>query len=599
MDKSKLPKPSKLRQPLPVPLIDLKQYSRLNLAKSAVPKERPQFSQAKLPRRSKSMTNLKLNMPLPSTSTLKPGVKRPATTKADNEVKSKVVRQQKVPDWDYKTRFQLLSDKHKTLQEVHSKLKADCADSEKMRENFESTISEYLQRISELEQETEKLKNSNNELNANNIELLKELDANKIKFLEELESNKMKLTEEIRKLTEQNRLLQVSLDEKKIEYDELQQLAIKMRNDHLINEKFRRRLHNTIQDLKGNIRVFCRVRPPINELENEKIKCWINYPDENTLEIKNTKEYINPVVGKVTDTKMEFTFDQVFNENATQSQFFEELSQLVQSAIDGYNVCVFAYGQTGSGKTFTMQGASDPENLGMIPRSVNLIFDTIENLKQYNWKYEVRVSFLEIYNENIRDLLDPDTNQNLDILYNEGRGTTVTNLKIEPISTYEDFEYYMKLAQKHRMVAATDFNEHSSRSHAITKIYLSGKDEDCNTHYTGSINLVDLAGSESGKTSKGARLVETKSINKSLSALGSVMLALHNKDKHIPYRNSKLTYLLQSSLGGNSKTLMIVNISPFEETYSESINSLRFASKVKEVKTKIKKNKTNINEVTV
>lgn len=225
----------------------------------------------------------------------------------------------------------------------------------------------------------------------------------------------------------------------------------------------------------------------------------------------------------------------------------------------------------------------------MIPRTVNLIFETIDNLSQSNWEYEVRVSFLEIYNENVKDLLD--RNANLDICFNEGKGTTVTNLKIESIYSYKDFEKFMKIAQKNRMVAATDFNEHSSRSHAITKIYINGRHADSKEYYTGSVNLVDLAGSESAKTSHGDRLVETKSINKSLSTLGSVMLALHNKDKHIPYRNSKLTYLLQSCLGGNSKTMMIVNISPFEENYGESISSLRFASTVKEVKTKIKRNK--------
>lgn len=228
----------------------------------------------------------------------------------------------------------------------------------------------------------------------------------------------------------------------------------------------------------------------------------------------------------------------------------------------------------------------------MIPRTVDLIFDSIRNLGLAGWNYEISASFLEIYNENVRDLLNPNPNQNLEIRFNEGKGTTVMNLSIQKLTSPEELKYFMKIAERNRAVAATDFNEHSSRSHAITKIYLQGTNEELNVTYKGSINLVDLAGSESAKTSSNERLTETKNINKSLSALESVMLALYNKEKHIPYRNSKLTYLLQSCLGGSSKTLMVVNIAPFEECYMESIYSLRFAAKVKEVKMSLKRNKT-------
>lgn len=230
--------------------------------------------------------------------------------------------------------------------------------------------------------------------------------------------------------------------------------------------------------------------------------------------------------------------------------------------------------------------------LGMIPRTVDLIFDKINKLQCTDWCYNVTASFLEIYNENIRDLLVPNSCHNYELRYNEGRGVTVTNLKVVPIGSAEDLKLLMEEANKNRAVAATDFNEHSSRSHAVTKIHLEGYNNITKANYSGSINLVDLAGSESAKTSSTERLNETKSINKSLSTLGTVMLALHNKDSHVPYRNSKLTYLLQSCLGGNSKTLMFVNISPFEDCFLESVNSLRFASKVKEIKMTAKKNKT-------
>lgn len=230
----------------------------------------------------------------------------------------------------------------------------------------------------------------------------------------------------------------------------------------------------------------------------------------------------------------------------------------------------------------------------MIPRTIDLIFSAIERLKKTGWHYTVEALFLEIYNENIKDLLSPDARQQCDIRFNEGKGITVTNVRIEPVSNSHELKNLMKIAQKNRAVAVTNFNEHSSRSHAITKIMLVGHHKTNGIRYTGSISLVDLAGSESAKTSTNERLVETKNINKSLSALGGVMLALYNKDSHVPFRNSKLTYLLQSSLGGNSKTLMFVNISPLEECYSESINSLRFASTVREVKTTSRRNKARL-----
>lgn len=218
-----------------------------------------------------------------------------------------------------------------------------------------------------------------------------------------------------------------------------------------------------------------------------------------------------------------------------------------------------------------------------------MVFKAIEKLKASGWRYKVEASFLEIYNETINDLLNPHSGLQYDIRYNEGKGVTVTNLRIETVNSAKDMRELMHLAQKNRAVAVTNFNEHSSRSHSVTKIILSGYHKERSIVCSGSINLVDLAGSESAKTSE--RMTETKNINKSLSTLGSVMLALYNKDKHVPYRNSKLTYLLQSCLGGNSKTLMFVNISPLEDCFSESVNSLRFAAKVKEVKTVSKQNK--------
>ncbi|KAF5284729.1 hypothetical protein FQR65_LT13431 [Abscondita terminalis] len=334
-------------------------------------------------------------------------------------------------------------------------------------------------------------------------------------------------------------------------------------------EEARRIMHNQIQDLKGTIRVFCRVRPQLAMNKKDSI----NNPKSN-------------------ESYTEFVFDKVFEANSSQQEVFAEVAQLVQSAVDGYNVCIFAYGQTGSGKTYTMQGETTNNCLGVIPKSVDLIFRLVEKYKLMGWGYVVEVSFLEIYNEMINDLLNANAKESLEIRFNEGKGTTVKNLTTFIVQSADELSVLMNRAYLNRAVAVTNFNEHSSRSHSVTKITLTGTNDSTKTIYCGSLNLVDLAGSESARTSD--RITETKSINQSLSALGSVITALQNKDSHIPYRNSKLTYLLQSSLGGNSKTLMIVNIAPLEDCYNESINTLRFATKVKKVKILSKKNKITL-----
>lgn len=162
-------------------------------------------------------------------------------------------------------------------------------------------------------------------------------------------------------------------------------------------------------------------------------------------------------------------------------------------------------------------------------------------MEKTNWNYTVRVSFLEIYNENVHDLLNPNASHNLDICFNDGKGTTVNNLTIIEIKSADYLKQIMRNALENRKVAATNFNERSSRSHAVSTLYLEGTNLEAKITCSASIHLVDLAGSECAKFSTNERLAETKHINKSLSALGNVMLALHNKRKHIPYRDSKLT----------------------------------------------------------
>ncbi|KAL5007768.1 hypothetical protein ScPMuIL_016574 [Solemya velum] len=360
------------------------------------------------------------------------------------------------------------------------------------------------------------------------------------------------------------------------------------------HESVRRKLHNNIQELKGNIRVFCRVRPLLgDELgpDRDGDVHHMNFPDidQKIIELEKLGDVSmneSTLAGHRRGNKYDFSFDRVFQPASTQKEVFEEISQLVQSALDGYNVCIFAYGQTGSGKTFTMQGPdlNDEEKVGMIPRSVAQIFQSVRELQTKGWQYDMEASFLEIYNETIRDLLSNGKEDKYEIKLHgpNSNEVTVTNLTLVNISSEDQINNLLARASDNRAVAETKCNEHSSRSHSVFRLKLTGNNKHTNEICQGTLNLVDLAGSERLKESgsEGQRLKETLCINKSLSNLGNVIMALANKDSHIPYRNSKLTYLLQNSLGGNSKTLMFVNVSPREENFQETLNSLRFATKV-------------------
>lgn len=229
---------------------------------------------------------------------------------------------------------------------------------------------------------------------------------------------------------------------------------------------------------------------------------------------------------------------------------------------------------------------------GIIPRTIDLIFDCFKQNKNLGWEYEVRASFLEIYNEVLFDLLSNDV-KDMDIKMVSAKSRLevfVSNLTEVDVTCGAELHKLMDLAKMNRATAATAGNERSSRSHAVTRIQIIGTHAEKGECSLGSINLIDLAGSESPKTS--VRMDETKKINKSLSELTNVIMALLQKNDHVPYRNSKLTHLLMPCLGGNSKTLMFVNVSPFQDCFLETVKSLRFAASVNSCKSaKAKKNK--------
>ncbi|XP_072887793.1 kinesin-like protein KIF17 isoform X1 [Hemitrygon akajei] len=293
----------------------------------------------------------------------------------------------------------------------------------------------------------------------------------------------------------------------------------------------------------------------------------------------------------------QFTFDGVFYIESTTEQLYNEIAYpLVEGVTEGYNGTIFAYGQTGSGKSFTMQGISSPTSQrGVIPRAFEHIFESIQCTE--NTKFLVRASYLEIYNEEIRDLLGKDTKQKLELKEHPEKGIYVKDLSMHTVHSVVECEKIMDIGWGNRAVGYTLMNKDSSRSHSIFTIHLEmcSVDDNGKDHIrVGKLNLVDLAGSErQAKTgATGDRLKEATKINLSLSALGNVISALvDGRSKHIPYRDSKLTRMLQDSLGGNTKTLMVACLSPADNNYDESLSTLRYANRAKNIK-----NKPRINE---
>ncbi|KAL4309482.1 hypothetical protein GQ457_01G006230 [Hibiscus cannabinus] len=338
-----------------------------------------------------------------------------------------------------------------------------------------------------------------------------------------------------------------------------------------------RMLYNQVQDLKGTIRVYCRVRPFLQGQANGQ--STIDHIGEN-----GNIMIVNPLKqGK--EARKVFSFNKVFGPNVSQEQIYIDTQPLIRSVLDGFNVCIFAYGQTGSGKTYTMSGPDLTTELtwGVNYRALRDLFQ-ISKERADVVKYEVGVQMIEIYNEQVRDLLVMDgSNRRLDIRNNSQlNGLNVPDASWVPVSNTRDVLEMMRIGQKNRAVGATALNERSSRSHSVLTIHVYGKELVSGSILKGCLHLVDLAGSERVDKSEavGDRLKEAQHINRSLSALGDVISALAQKSAHIPYRNSKLTQVLQDSLGGQAKTLMFVHISPEVNAIGETISTLKFAERV-------------------
>ena len=336
----------------------------------------------------------------------------------------------------------------------------------------------------------------------------------------------------------------------------------------------------------ARIRVVCRLRP-LNDRELQKSKeTCIEYGEENrSISVRSSQE----------SSDLNFTFDYIFSPSCKQKQVYEIAAKPVITAIfEGFNGTILAYGQTSSGKTFTMTGneGSDNSGIGIIPRIINDLFYTIQQTDE-TIEFTVRISYCEIYLEKIKDLIDP-SRQNLKIQEDKARGVFIPELSDYTVKSPEEVYEFMKCGKENREFGETLMNESSSRSHTIFIVTVSQNNTRNYSAKTGKLYLVDLAGSEKvAKTgAAGKRLEEAKNINKSLTTLGLVITALtDSKSTYVPYRDSKLTRVLQDSLGGNAKTTLILTCSPSSWNEDETISTLRFGTRAKAIKNKPKLNK--------
>ncbi|XP_054031641.1 kinesin-like protein KIF1B isoform X14 [Dryobates pubescens] len=352
----------------------------------------------------------------------------------------------------------------------------------------------------------------------------------------------------------------------------------------------------------ASVKVAVRVRPFNSRETSKESKCIIQMQGNST-------SIINPKNPK--EAPKSFSFDYSYWSHtspedpcfASQSRVYNDIGkEMLQHAFEGYNVCIFAYGQTGAGKSYTMMGKQEESQAGIIPQLCEELFEKINDNSNEEMSYSVEVSYMEIYCERVRDLLNPKNKGNLRVREHPLLGPYVEDLSKLAVTSYTDIADLMDAGNKARTVAATNMNETSSRSHAVFTIVFTQKkhdtETDLSTEKVSKISLVDLAGSERADSTgaKGTRLKEGANINKSLTTLGKVISALAevdnctNKTKKkkktdfIPYRDSVLTWLLRENLGGNSRTAMVAALSPADINYDETLSTLRYADRAKQIK---------------
>ncbi|KAL7431364.1 hypothetical protein ACHAXM_002634, partial [Skeletonema potamos] len=531
----------------------------------------------------------------------------------------------------------------KQLVDVESKMDSIMSEKESLLSENESLATElnHVQdHVSHLQSQVESLTN-NLVASQRQAELLCHHKIESDQKLNELSHQLQSLTTHLEAAQGTISSLEDKLHAKNKYCEQFENIEKKLICEKNVLNEIRRVLHNKVIQLTGNIRVYIRVRPLISsehqltlarpssasgrpssrgsissssqqqqqqQQQQQPEECFHfpgladrkmgatkspNYTSFSDLS-KQTIELTEPQRDRgglnPRRKKWKYGFDKVFNPVNDQADVWEGAEPLVQSAVDGHKVCMFAYGQTSSGKTHTMIG--DSVNRGIIPRAVEKLFASkkeIEQSFQGDVSVSIKVELLEIYNEEVYDLLNAEAGpkgQKIKIKLNSNEA--VNNAVVEA-STQDEVQGVLQLAQQRRCVKATKSNAESSRSHLLftVRFELSSLiNEEMNRQ--GVLHIVDLAGSErlDKSGSQGTLLTEAKHINTSLSALSHVIQKLQEKSDHIPYRDSKLTYLLRDSLGGDSKTLCIVCCSPHQAHFNESLNSIRFAANASKVELK-------------
>ncbi|KAF7063263.1 hypothetical protein CFC21_069790 [Triticum aestivum] len=406
-------------------------------------------------------------------------------------------------------------------------------------------------------------------------QLLKDL-SEKFKALKTEHQILLKESEEYKKCLSDATQMTTTIHQYMSQYASLESEFKDLKEKFSEEAKEHKDLYNKLIELKGNIRVFCRCRPLNTEETAEGASMAIDFDSAKDGELI--------VRGHVSSKKV-FKFDSVFNPEEDQEKVFEKTAPFATSVLDGFNVCIFAYGQTGTGKTFTMEGTEGAR--GVNYRILDELFRVVKDRHDL-FQYEITVSALEVYNEQIHDLLltgsqPSTTTKRLEVRQVAEGVHHVPGLVEARVANMDEAWDVLQTGSKARVVGSTNANEHSSRSHCIHCVMVKGENLMNGERTNSKLWLIDLAGSERvAKTdAQGERLKEAQNINKSLSALGDVISALATKSQHIPFRNSKLTHLLQDSLSGDSKTLMFVQISPNENDVGETLCSLNFASRVR------------------
>lgn len=437
----------------------------------------------------------------------------------------------------------------KKMTELQKTLETEKKRTEKLKGDLTKTEEDLAGLKKELSEANAEVKRKEDEMAKLGVAAKQGADA--MAKVEELEVN-------CKKLTEENKVLSENYNSERI---------------------LRKKYYNMVEDMKGKIRVYARCRPLSTSEKDRGNFSVLKSPDEYTL---------------IVDTQRgpkEFQYDAVFMPESTQEKVFEDTSMLIQSAVDGYNVCIFAYGQTGSGKTFTVIGDKEQKFPGIAPRAFQQLFELLgENKNKFDFRVELYM--LELYMDKLIDLFATNKDAKLDIKKDKKGMVIVQGAVVHQAGNAVELMSLFEKGSSTRHISSTKMNAESSRSHLVVSIIVEAINRTSGAVTKGKLSLVDLAGSEraakTGATPE--QLKEAQSINKSLSALGDVISALSSEQSFIPYRNNKLTLLMQDSLGGNAKTLMFVNVSPADYNCDETITSLTYASRVKLITNDASKN---------